>query len=61
MLFLKYISRNGLEKVTWNDNSSLLMVEDELQKEKYYLVMGRMGAGEGIVKMKLFVNTTKPV
>ena len=52
-------SRNGLQKGTWNDDSPLLMAEDALIKEKYYLVMGRMGAGEGSVKMELFVNSTK--
>jgi type 1 glutamine amidotransferase len=52
-------SRNGLQKGTWNDDSPLLMAQDTLIKEKYYLVMGRMGAGKGAVKMELFVNTTK--
>lgn len=54
-------SRNGIKKGTWNDDSPLLMDKDTLTKEKYYLVMGRMGAGEGAVKMELFVNTTKAI
>ncbi|WP_139956434.1 ThuA domain-containing protein [Flavicella sediminum] len=54
-------SRNGLQKGTWSDGSPLLLAEEPLLKEKYYLVMGRMGAGVGDVKMELFVNTTKAV
>jgi type 1 glutamine amidotransferase len=52
-------SRNGLKKGTWNDDSPLLMDKDTLTKEKYYLVMGRMGTGAGAVKIELFVNTTQ--
>lgn len=54
-------SRNGLQKGTWNDDSPLLLAEEPLKKEKYYLVMGRMGAGDGSVKMELFINTTKAI
>ncbi|MDO7172377.1 ThuA domain-containing protein [Mariniflexile sp. AS56] len=54
-------SRNGLEKGTWNVNSPLLLAKESFKKEVYYLVMGRLGAGEDTVTMELFVNGIKPI
>lgn len=54
-------SRNGLQKGTWNANSPLVIAEEPLIEDVYYLVMGRMGAGENNVKIELFINDTKPI
>lgn len=54
-------SRNALEKGLWNENSPHVLNPQALETTRYYLVMGRMGAGTDSVDMELFVNSTLPV
>lgn len=54
-------ARNGLEKGLWNKNNPHVLALQPLEISKYYLVMGRMGAGQGAVPLELFINSDKPV
>ncbi|MEI6865752.1 ThuA domain-containing protein [Flavicella sp.] len=54
-------SRNALEKGLWNENNPHVLNTQPLETSKYYLVMGRMGAGTDTVKIELFVNNVVPV
>lgn len=54
-------ARNGLEKGLWNNNSPHVLSQESLENNKYYLVMGRMGAGTGTVQIELFINSNAPV
>jgi hypothetical protein len=54
-------SRNELEKGLWNENSPHVLNPQSLETAKYYLVMGRMGAGVDTVDIELFVNSNLPV
>ncbi len=54
-------SRNGLQKGLWNENSPHVLNAQALETTRYYLVMGRMGAGVDTVDIELFVNSTLPV
>ncbi len=54
-------ARNALHKGLWNENSPHVIADEALQKNKYYLVMGRLGAGQDTVPIELFVNSIKPV
>lgn len=54
-------SRNGLERGLWNKNSPRVMGKETLEKSRYYLIMGRMGAGIDTVNIELFVNSIAPV
>jgi len=59
-------SRNGLpgkkKKSLWDPKMNpLVATTDPLEEKRYYLIMGRMGAGQGRVTLELFINDTKPV
>lgn len=54
-------ARNALEKGLWNANSPYVIRPRALKTAKYYLAMGRMGAGVNKVKMELFINSVTPV
>lgn len=54
-------SRNALQNGPFNENSPQILASEPLKKMKYYLIMGRLGAGTTTVDMELFVNTTKPI
>ena len=53
-------SRNGITFGRWDDNNPQV-TGPKLQKNRYYVIAGRMGAGTGKVVIELFVNGTKPV
>jgi len=53
-------TRNGLTFGRFDTNNPQLL-GPMLEGGKFYLVAGRMGAGEGKVKLELFTNSTKPV
>ena len=53
-------SRNGITFGRWDDNNPQVP-GPRLQKNRYYIVAGRMGAGTGKVTIELFVNETTPV
>ena len=59
-------SRNG--KATgkkpelWNEKENpLVATKKPIEQNRYYLVMGRMGAGPGVVDLELFINSATPV
>ena len=59
-------SRNGIrgkgKPKLWDEKQNPQVVsKSPLQTDRYYLVMGRMGAGQGIVDLDLYVNSTTPV
>lgn len=51
-------ARNTLEKGLWGENNPHVIVNESLEKPRYYLVMGRMGEGVDTVRIELFVNST---
>lgn len=53
-------TRNGLTFGRFDKNNPQLL-GPKLEANKFYLVAGRMAAGEGTVKLELFVNDAKPV
>jgi hypothetical protein len=52
-------SRNGITFGRWDENNPQLL-GPKLEKNRYYIIAGRMGAGTGKVTIELFVNGTKP-
>ncbi len=59
-------SRNGIrgpgKPTLWDDTENPLVVASEpLIEKRYYLVMGRMGAGQKVVDLELFINSAMPV
>lgn len=53
-------TRNGLTFGRFDANNPQAL-GPKLETGKFHLVAGRMGEGEGTVKLELFVNSTKPV
>jgi hypothetical protein len=53
-------SRNGITFGRWDENNPQVL-GPKLEKNRYYVIAGRMGAGTGTVIIELFVNRTKPV
>ena len=46
----------------WDEKLNPLVVTPQpLSEKRYYLIMGRMGAGKNIVNLELFVNSPEPV
>jgi len=54
-------ARNALEKGLWNENNPHVLAPQPLETARYYLLMGRMGAGTDSVDIELFVNSTLPL
>jgi len=54
-------SRNGITFGRWDHNNPMVLVSEPLQKNRYYVVVGRMGAGTGEVNIEVFINTARPV
>ena len=52
--------RNGVTFGRFDENNPLLL-GPKLETERFYLIAGRMAAGEGTVPAELFLNETKPV
>lgn len=48
--------RNGVEFTRNNANNPEVLSKTVLEKNRFYLVAGRMGAGTGTVKVEVFVN-----
>lgn len=45
----------------WSDKNPKVMAPEPLEVNRYYLVMGRMGSGQGIVGLDLYVNSATSV
>ena len=59
-------SRNGVipegPRKLWDEKQNPQVVSKQpLDVDRYYLVMGRMGAGKEVVELNLYVNSTEPV
>ena len=60
-------SRNGIKvgngkPSLWDENQNPQVVsKSPLETGRFYLIMGRMGAGQGSVDLDLYVNSTTPV
>jgi len=59
-------TRNGMnhakKKSLWDEKVNPLVVTKEpIEENRYYLIMGRMGAGEGSVSLELFINDSDAV
>ncbi len=54
-------SRNGVTFGRWDKNNPMVVAPKPLEKNRYYLVAGRMGAGTGTVTIELFINEPEPV
>jgi hypothetical protein len=52
-------ARNGLTFGRFDQNNPQL-IGPKLEANQFYLIAGRMAAGEGTVKLELFVNDSKP-
>lgn len=52
-------ARNAVTIGRWDSNNPYNLAPEPLEANKYYLVMGRMGAGTGLVDIDMFVNDTK--
>ena len=53
-------AKKGRQKL-WNEKNPKVFSPTPLTIDKYYLVMGRMGSGQGMVNLDLFVNSTTAV
>jgi type 1 glutamine amidotransferase len=49
-------SRSGKTFGRWDVNNPMVLAEDSLETNRYYLIMGRMGEGTGEVTIELFIN-----
>lgn len=49
-------SRSGVTFGRWDVNNPMVIAETPLEENRYYLLVGRMGAGKGTVTVELFVN-----
>lgn len=57
-------TRNGFDKrpVLWHKKlNPLVVTPTSLKENKYYLVIGRMGAGQGKVSLELYLNSPNPI
>lgn len=54
-------SRNGITFGRWDANNPMVLAPTPLEKHRYYVVAGRMGAGTGEVAVELFINAPRPV
>jgi type 1 glutamine amidotransferase len=54
-------ARNGVTFGRWDKNNPQILSPEPLEKNKFYLVMGRMDAGTGNVKTELFINDIVPL
>ncbi len=52
-------SRSGKTFGRWDVNNPMVLAEDSLETDRYYLIMGRMGAGTGQVNIELFINDSE--
>ncbi len=55
-------SRNGKTFGRWDENNPMVVAENSLETNRYYLICGRMADGTGDVDIELFINdVNKPV
>ena len=49
-------SRNSLTMGRWDKNNPMVLATSPLKKDHFYVIAGRMGSGQGIVQIELFIN-----
>lgn len=54
-------SRNALTFGRWDENNPQVLAPERLETNRFYLVMGRMEAGTGTVRLELFINEADPI
>lgn len=54
-------SRNGITFGRWDENNPMVTAPQPLEERRYYVVVGRMGAGTGTVRIEVFINSSQPV
>lgn len=60
-------TRNGIRigegrPTLWHEvQNPLVASQDPLIENRYYVIAGRMGAGQGLVDLELFINSATPV
>lgn len=54
-------SRNAVTFGRWDENNPRVLAPEPLETNRFYLVMGRMEAGTGTVRLELFINDVNPV
>jgi len=54
-------SRNAITFGRWDQNNPMVLAPEPLKENRYYVVVGRMGAGTGEVRIEVFINDPKPV
>ncbi len=52
-------SRNGITFGRWDQNNPMVLCPKPLKINRYTVVAGRMGAGQGQVRIEAFINTSK--
>lgn len=52
-------SRSGITFGRWDVNNPMILAEDSIRTDQFYLVSGRMGAGIDTVALELFLNEMK--
>jgi hypothetical protein len=54
-------SRNAITFGRWDENNPYVLANEPLESGRFYILIGRMGAGEEIVPLQMFINGTTPV
>ena len=49
-------SRNSRTMGRWDKNNPMVLAPNPLKKDQFYVIAGRMGSGQGIVQIELFIN-----
>ena len=53
--------KTGKKPKLWDEKENPLVATTKpIEQDRYYLVMGRMGAGQGVVDLELFINSSNP-
>jgi len=54
-------SRNGVTFGRWDQNNPMVLAQEPLEANRFYLLAGRMGAGTGDVRIEAFIDNPEPV
>jgi len=54
-------SRNAITFGRWDENNPMVLAPRPLKENQYYVVVGRMAAGTGQVKIEVFIDDPQPV
>ena len=54
-------SRNALTMGRWDKNNPKVLANSPLKKNRFYIIAGRMGSGQGTVQIDLFINEASKI